>query len=149
MLFIPLVLVVIIVAVLTNFFKSTSDKVEKSSETKLAICKTQYDTYEVVERNIKGMKYKLLVADTDAKHTQGLMNVKSKSDICGHDGMIFVFQNIGIQTFWNQNTLVDLKLFWMLGDKVLREDDLQNITENGMKIYSSIIPVDRVVEIVK
>lgn len=112
-------------------------------------CQTYFSSYDVVEKNIKGNKYRLLVADTDAKHTQGLMNIKSKKEICDNDGMIFVFDNPGIQTFWNQNTLIDLKLYWMLGDKPLREDTLVNITDNGLKIYSSILPVNVVVEIIK
>ncbi len=148
MLFILLILTVIVIAVTTSFYKSSPKIEEKSSETKLTKCQTTFATYEVVEKNIKEKKYKLLVADSDASHAQGLMNVKSKKDICGHDGMLFVFEKAGIQTFWNQNTLVDLDLYWMMGDRVIREDKLVNIADNGMKIYSSLLPVDRVVEII-
>lgn len=147
-LFILTILVVIGLVGIFSFRTSSPKNQVASNDVVLAKCKTHHDTYEVVERSIKGNKYKLLVAETDEKHAQGLMNVKSRSDICGHDGMIFVFQNIGIQTFWNQNTLVDLDLYWMVGDRVIREDKLLNITDNGMKIYSSLLPVDRVVEII-
>ncbi|MFO0703644.1 MAG: DUF192 domain-containing protein [Patescibacteria group bacterium] len=122
-------------------FKFTENPVDK--------CTTHFTTYNVVEEKIENRKYRLLVADSSAKHTYGLMNVKAKKDICGNDGMIFIFDQPGIQTFWNQGTLIDLKLYWMLGDRVLKSDDLVNITDNGMKIYSSILPVNRVVEIIK
>ncbi len=54
--------------------------------------------------NIEGKSYKLLIADTEGKHAYGLMNVTTKNDICGNDGMIFIFKDFGIQTFWNKST---------------------------------------------
>lgn len=111
-------------------------------------CKTNYAEYKVAKINIEHKNYKLLISDTNDKHWYGLMNVKEKSDICGHDGMIFLFKDFGIQTFWNKNTLVDLDLYWMANDKMVRKDLLQNITDNGMRIYSSLLPVNRVVEII-
>jgi len=141
-LLLPVFVVILFVVVIYIF---GSDQAHLS----VAKCETHFATYNVIEKNINNKKTKLLVADTETKRNYGLMNIKSKKEICGNDGMIFVFDNPGIQNFWNQNTLVDLKLYWMLGDKILRSDDLQNITDNGMKIYSSILPVNRVVELLK
>ena len=139
-----LIIIALMIFVVAIYFISTDN-----DYLSVAKCETHFATYDVIEKNINDKKVKLLVADTETKRNYGPMNIKSKKDICGYDGMIFVFDNPGVQAFWNQNTLVDLKLYWMLGDKILRSDDLQNITDNGMKIYSSILPVNRVVEIVK
>ena len=98
---------------------------------------------------IRGKPHRLLVADTDDKRSRGLMFVRSREMICGYEGMVFLFDKKGIQTFWNQNTLIDLDLYWMDGDRVLREEKLLNITDNGLKTYSSILPVNTVVEVVK
>jgi uncharacterized membrane protein (UPF0127 family) len=115
----------------------------------IGICKTDFDIYDVIAFKIYDKHYRLLVADKDLTHQHGLMGVTSRTDICGHDGMIFEFEKAGIQTFWNQNTFVDLKLYFMLSDYVVREDNLQNIKSAGLKIYSSFLPVDRVIEIIK
>ncbi len=105
--------------------------------------------YRSMNMTIRGKPHRLLVADTDDKRSRGLMFVRSREMICGHEGMVFLFDEKGIQTFWNQNTLIDLDLYWMDGDRVLREEKLLNITDNGLKTYSSILPVNTVVELIR
>jgi uncharacterized membrane protein (UPF0127 family) len=77
------------------------------------------------------------------------MNVKSKQDICGHDGMVFTFPIALPQTFWNKDTLVDLDMYWMRGDEIVGQDILPAITKSGIKTVSSLEPVDRVVEVLR
>ena len=77
------------------------------------------------------------------------MNVKSKQDICGNDGMIFTFPIAMPQTFWNKNTLVDLDIYWMKGDKKVGQSKLLAITKSGLTTVSSPEAVDRVVEIIR
>lgn len=91
----------------------------------------------------------LLVADSPAKWEYGLMNVKNKNDICGHDGMIFTFPIAMPQTFWNKNTLVDLDIYWMKGGKKVGQDRLPAITRSGLTTVSSPEAVDRVIEIIR
>ncbi len=112
-------------------------------------CNTHHDRYSVITYNLPPKTYKLLLADSPAKWEYGLMNVKSKKDICGHDGMIFTFPIAMPQTFWNKNTLVDLDIYWMKGDKKVGQDKLPTITKSGLTTVSSPEAVDRVVEIIK
>jgi len=112
-------------------------------------CDTHQDKYAVLKVTIDHKHYNVLVADSPAKWEYGLMNVKSKKDICGHDGMIFTFPIAIPQTFWNKNTLVDLDIYWMKGEKKVGQDRLPAITKSGLTTVSSPEAVDRVVEIIR
>lgn len=96
---------------------------------------------------IDGKVYKLLVADNEIEHTNGLMNVRKLSDA---DGMVFLFDKPKIQIFWNQNTLVDLDVYWMNGNAVVGHDYLPSIEKTkSTVIIQSSSPVDKVVEIIR
>lgn len=114
-----------------------------------SLCKTHHDTYQVISSKFQIPSSTLLVADSPAKWEYGLMNVKNKNDICGHDGMIFTFPIAMPQTFWNKNTLVDLDIYWMKGEKKVGQGTLPAITRAGLTTVSSPEAVDRVVEIVQ
>jgi len=115
----------------------------------LVSCKTHHETYDVKESTIESTNFNVLVADSPAKWEYGLMNVKSKKDICGHDGMIFTFPIAMPQTFWNKNTLIDLDIYWMKGDKQVGQSKLPAVTKSGLTTVSSSEAVDRVVEIIR
>ena len=112
-------------------------------------CSTHHDTYVVKMVTIDSKNFNVLVADSPAKWEYGLMNVKSKKDICGNDGMIFTFPIAMPQTFWNKNTLVDLDIYWMNGEKKIGQSKLPAITKSGLTTVSSPEAVDRVVEIIR
>ena len=96
---------------------------------------------------IDGKAYRLLVADDEIEHTNGLMNVRNLSNA---DGMVFLFDKPNIRTFWNQNTLVDLDVYWMNVYAVVGHDLLPSIekTKSFVVIHSST-PVNKVVEIIR
>jgi uncharacterized membrane protein (UPF0127 family) len=112
-------------------------------------CTTHHANYEVISYMLRTKSYNLLVADTGEKQEYGLMNIASKDDICGYDGMIFLYRSPQIYTFWNKNTLVDLELTWR-NEKTKYESTiaLPNIS-HGMSTVSSQAPVDTVIEILK
>ncbi len=112
-------------------------------------CTTHHDTYQVISSKFQVPSPELLVADSPAKWEYGLMNVRSKKDICGHDGMIFTFPIAMPQTFWNKNTLVDLDIYWMKGKKIVGQSQLPAITKSGLTTISSPMAVDKVVEIIR
>lgn len=112
-------------------------------------CKTHHDTYEVVNYQLPDSSYQLLLADTPTKWEYGLMNVKSKSDICGADGMLFKFPVALPQTFWNKNTLINLDVYWLKNDTVVGKDFLPSITQNIHTTIASPKPVNMVVEIIR
>lgn len=99
---------------------------------------------------IEGQMYHLLVAKNPVQWTKGLMYYKSKEELKGADGMIFIFPAKMIQSFWNENTYLDLDLYWMDGETVVGKSYLPSIikTKNSLTV-SSPKEVDRVVEIVK
>src|SRR5206468_2617836 len=50
-----------------------------------------------------------LLADTDAQHQQGLMN---RTDLAGHDGMLFRFRTDTREGFWMKDTPMPLSIAW-------------------------------------
>lgn len=102
-----------------------------------------------VTRNVKidNKTYRLLIADSPEEHSKGLMNVKKLNNA---GGMIFLFKDSQVRTFWNQNTLVDLDLYWMQNDKVVGKSFLPSIETTKAPItVSSKLPVNQVVEIIR
>ncbi len=106
--------------------------------------------YEETVFGHEGKNYRLFIADTPVKQRQGLMHVRSKEDIGGADGMIFVFKDKSIRTFWNMNTVSDLDLYWLSGDEVVGKTELPSIEKSGTVITVTSPPgVNRVVELLK
>lgn len=101
--------------------------------------------YTVRKVIVEGVEYNLLVADTTEKAQTGLMNV---TDISPYDGMVFIFPEVAPRSFWNQNTLMDLDLYWMRDDVVVGKSELPAITTSKEIVtVSSPEPVNMVVEL--
>jgi uncharacterized membrane protein (UPF0127 family) len=66
-----------------------------------------------------------------------------------YDGMEFIFSNPSVQRFWNQNTHLDLQVYWIKNDNVIGETDLPSIDNAGQDIITSPQEVNKVVEIIK
>jgi uncharacterized membrane protein (UPF0127 family) len=112
-------------------------------------CKTHHDTYEVISYDLEGRVVQLLSANTPEKQAYGLMFVKSKADICGYDGMIFRFAHIQQLKFWNKNTLIPLKLYWLRGKEIVGTSDMTAIDPaRGPQTWESPAPADGVIEVV-
>ncbi len=102
---------------------------------------------DTVNLNVQGKSVKLLVADDAMEWTYGLMNRRSLKDA---DGMLFKFPDKQMRTFWNQNTLMDLTVVWMDGDRVIGTSELPSIEKSGQIVtVSSPGPADNVVELVR
>jgi len=99
---------------------------------------------------IEGKNYYLLTAKTPIEHQKGLMFYRSKKELKGAHGMIFIFDKKDYRTFWNKNTFLDLDVYWFDGDKMVSKDFLPSI-EKTKEILTISSPkmVDRVVEIIK
>jgi len=86
-------------------------------------------------------------AKTPEEWQKGLMFVKKPVD---YDGMIFIFPDKQIRSFWNQNTFVDLEVYWLDDDKIIGKEKLPSIIKTKtVKIITSPLPVNKVVEIIK
>ena len=103
-----------------------------------------------ISYSIEGKTYRLLVAKTKDEHQKGLMFCRSKKDLKGAEGMIFIFDNKDFRIFWNKNTFLDLDVYWIDGDRVVGKDFLPSI-EKTKEIFTitSPKPVDKVVELLR
>jgi len=99
---------------------------------------------------IEGQIYHLLVARNPVQWTQGLMYYKSKEELKGADGMIFIFPDKQVRSFWNKNTYLDLDLYWMDGETVVGKSYLPSISKSKKIVtVNSNEKVNRVVEIIE
>ena len=104
----------------------------------------------LISYSLEGKTYKLLIAKTPLKHQKGLMFYRSKKELKGADGMIFIFSNKNYRTFWNKNTFLDLNVYWIDGDRIVGKDFLPSIEKTKeILIINSPKPVNKVVEIVR
>ncbi len=105
----------------------------------------QYKDFTITRYTLEGKKYNLLVADTPRKWEAGLMYYRKLPLV---QGMIFLFPNRGLRTFWNKNTYINLTLYWLDGDSVVGKTPLPSIEKSGSIVFvSSPRPVDKVVEL--
>ncbi|MEK7673837.1 MAG: DUF192 domain-containing protein [Patescibacteria group bacterium] len=96
--------------------------------------------------NLEGKDYKLLVADNRLRWTKGLSGIKK---LDGYDGMLFVFPDKKIKTFWNYDTYLNLKIYWLDDDDIVGISDLPSIEETEKPItVRSPEKVNKVVELV-
>jgi len=105
---------------------------------------------KLISYSLEGKTYKLLPAKTPLEHQKGLMFYRSKKELKGADGMIFIFSNKNYRTFWNKNTFLDLDVYWIDGDRIVGKDFLPSIEKTKeILIINSPKPVNKVVEIVR
>jgi len=99
---------------------------------------------------VNNKNYCLLTANNPKEWQKGLMFYKNKNELKGAEGMIFIFPTKEIKSFWNQNTYLDLDIYWMDGETVIGKSYLPSIlkTKEPFTVRSPG-EVDRVVEIIK
>jgi len=108
---------------------------------------TAFANYKIINYQLENKNRRLLVADNQQKWERGLMHVATME--AGIDGMIFIFPQKDWQSFWNKNTLMDLEIYWISGDRVVGKDFLP--AAKGQETLTIVSPqkVDKVIEIVK
>ncbi len=66
----------------------------------------------------------------------------------GTDGMLFIFPNKEIRSFWNKNTFMDLRLYWFNDNTVIGESFLPSIEKSKeIVIVTSPSEANRVIEL--
>jgi len=85
----------------------------------------------------------LELARTKDERARGLMD---RTTLGENSGMLFLFDTKGVQSFWNERTLLPLDVIWIDGNVVVGISSLPPITD-GLKIINSTVPVDRVLEV--
>lgn len=72
--------------------------------------------FEKKEIRLKDQVLKVEVAKSEKERSQGLMNRK---ELKGIDGMLFIFPQEKILSFWMKNTLIPLSIAFFNKDKIL------------------------------
>ena len=95
---------------------------------------------------INSKNYCLLTANSQEQWEKGLMFYKKPINF---DGIIFVFPDKQMRSFWNKNTYLDLDLYWMDDEKIIGKSFLPS-TLKTKKIITVSSPgkVNQVVEII-
>lgn len=104
-------------------------------------------TVKTQDYKLQGKIYRLLTAKTPEEWEKGLMFVRSKRDF---DGMLFIFPDNRIRTFWNKNTFMNLRVYWLKDDEVVEVSELPSIEKTKeIKTVSSPEEVNKVIEIIE
>jgi uncharacterized membrane protein (UPF0127 family) len=87
----------------------------------------------------------VMIADDFEEWGKGLSN---RHYLGEHNGMIFIFPQKQVRNFWMKNMHFPLDIIWIEGDYVIKIDErLPPEGNNPQKNYSSILPVDHVLEV--
>lgn len=93
-----------------------------------------------LEVSINGNEFEVEVAETESQRNRGLMYRESLSK---NNGMLFIFNKIGIYPFWMKNTLIPLDMIWINENKkvVYIAENVQPCSNSVEAICKSIIPI--------
>ena len=96
---------------------------------------------------INNKNYCLLTANNQDEWARGLMFYKKPVNF---NGMIFVFPDKIVRSFWNKNTYLDLDVYWLEDNKVVGKSFLQSILKSKETVVvKSPKEVNKVVEFIK
>lgn len=135
-----IVLAIIVVGyfVYDNFIKSNEPKVEYYKFTKEGEL-TFSDSLGTLKAKID-----LEIADTEYERELGLMN---RNEMKENEGMLFIFPEQKVLTFWMRNTLISLDMIFVNDQKkiVMIHKYTKTLSDQS---YSSTLPAKYVVEVV-
>ena len=103
--------------------------------------------YETQSIQIGNTELAVYIADTPEKRARGLMEISTLSPCAG---MMFLFPDTSIRTFWNKNTLIDLDILWIADGHVVGISTLPAVTQSSNVVtVSSPVATNIVVEVNK
>lgn len=90
--------------------------------------------------------FRVEIADTPEKHALGLMHRRALRDDCG---MLFVFADEQVRSFWMKNTLLSLDMIFLnsAGQVVSLREAVPPCTEDPCPSYDSDLPARYVLEV--
>ena len=66
------------------------------------------------------------------------------------DGMIFIFPDKEMRSFWNKNTYLDLDVYWLDNDEVVGKNYLPSIEKSKEVIaVESKVKINKVIELIR
>jgi len=104
-----------------------------------------YQPGEISKVCIKDKCFSVELAKTSAEQAKGLSN---RSFLDQNAGMLFIFNKIGIYSFWMKDTLIPLDMIWINNNQIVYiERSAQPCLENSCPIFNKNIAANYVLEI--
>ncbi len=89
--------------------------------------------------------FKVEIADTPAAQARGL---SGRLRLPEDRGMLFIFNNLSMQSFWMVGMRFPLDIIWISGDRIVGiSDNLLPAAVTGTRTYAPPEPIDKVLEI--
>ncbi len=98
---------------------------------------------------LAGKPLRVEIRKTSAEREKGLSD---RENLCSDCGMLFVFDQTGIYTFWMRKMHFDIDILWLAGDEVVditygAKAPLKEEFDAPRTTYQSKVPVDKVLEV--
>lgn len=87
----------------------------------------------VIAAGHSNKKFNVEVAKTNATREYGLMN-RTSLDVDA--GMLFIYSDSDIRSFWMKNTLIPLDILWINDDRIVEMATLQPETPQNTPTYT-------------
>ncbi len=97
---------------------------------------------DAAEIRVNGHSFRIEVADDPAERQQGLMNRKNLGD---DEGMLFIFPEDQILSFWMKNTLIPLSIAYIDSSGVIRE--IHHMEPQSLRPVTSRVSVRYALEV--
>lgn len=105
--------------------------------------KISNQNYETKRYKLGGIEVNLKIADSPEERQKGLSQIYNLDE---KEGMIFIFGEPSILSFWNKDTFLDLDVVWIKDDTIVGITPLQK-EEKGRQIINSPVPCNIVIEL--
>jgi len=105
--------------------------------------------FKVAEISVGGSSILVEFARTPEEREQGLSGRKS---LCWNCGLIFIFDQPGIYSFWMRRMYFDIDILWISGEEVVEitfgaKKPLKEDFEYPKERYFNRVPADKVLEV--
>lgn len=107
--FFPIILILTVLTIISIQIHNLNKNVELSNVSK-ATQSTIVTSSNILEKSYLPPFEKLELARTNYERAMGYMN---RTEICARCGMLFIFDQPDMQSFWMKNTLVELKIIFL------------------------------------
>lgn len=100
---------------------------------------------EVITYRLNNKSYRLYTAKNPQEWEKGLMSYRKLDNA---DGMLFIFPDKQIRSFWNKNTFMDFDIYWLNDDSIIGKNFLPSIEKSKeIVMVSSPDKANRIIEL--
>lgn len=100
---------------------------------------------EIFKLSVGSQFFEVEIADDPLEHSRGL---SGRGRLKENQGMLFIFPDLAIRTFWMSGMKFPLDIIWISDDKIIGiSENLPPASGIDYSFYSPPAPVDKVLEI--